>query len=84
MSDENKASGGAPDSENVPESEAVPVKGDVSEKGNGYFESLIEDFDLNAPAREDVPKPGLKDFSRFFNDAAAFGGGFESTIDKDV
>ncbi len=78
MSDENKASGGAPDSGNSPESEAVP------DKGNGYFESLIEDFDLNAPVREDVPKPGLKDFSRFFNDAAAFGGGFESTIDKDV
>ncbi|MDE7294098.1 MAG: sortase [Oscillospiraceae bacterium] len=84
MSDENKAIGGAPDNGNAPESEAVPVSGDVSEKGSGYFESLIEDFDLNAPVREDVPKPGLKDFSRFFNDAAAFGGGFESTIDKDV
>ena len=84
MSDENKASGGAPANANAPESEAVPVSGNISEKGSGYFESLIEDFDLNAPVREDVPKPGLKDFSRFFNDAAAFGGGFESTIDKDA
>lgn len=56
----------------------------------GYFDTLIEDFNLdkagdaeNLPKSDDSERPkGMRDFSKFFNDAAAFGGGFESTIDK--
>ncbi|MCM1577639.1 MAG: sortase [Ruminococcus sp.] len=65
-------------------SDESKATGSVPGSGDGYFEKLIEDFDLNSPVREEAPKPGLKDFSRFFNDAAAFGGGFESTIDKEA
>lgn len=57
---------------------------------DGFFDSLIEDFDLEksgkapeVPHREDDDTPKcMRDFSKFFEDAAAFGSGFESTIDK--
>lgn len=58
---------------------------------SGYFDSLIEDF--NTDKSEDGPKPDvsidpenppkdIRDFSKFFDDATAFGSGFQSTIDK--
>lgn len=58
-------------------------------KVDGYFDSLIDSFD---PAEEhntddsgktqDRPIT-IRDFSKFFNDAAASGSGFESTIDNE-
>lgn len=58
---------------------------------SGYFDSLIEDFipdeiegkplpDVNID--KDNPPKDIRDFSKFFEDAAAFGSGFQSTIDK--
>ena len=74
MSDENKTSGGE--------------KKDV----DGFFDSLIEDFTAeqsgntptegNAPSEDNVQPRTMRDFSKFFNDAAASGSGFESTIDN--
>ncbi|MCI7768505.1 MAG: class B sortase [Oscillospiraceae bacterium] len=58
---------------------------------SGYFDSLIEDFipdDIEANPEPDVnidkdnPPKDIRDFSKFFEDAAAFGSGFQSTIDK--
>jgi len=72
MSDEKKAS----------EKEAA-----VSE----YFDSLIGDFipdNIKSDPMPDVtintddPPKDIRDFSKFFDDATAFGSGFESTIDK--
>ena len=73
MSDENKTSGGE--------------KKDV----DGFFDSLIEDFTAeqagahsDAPSANDTDMPRtMRDFSKFFNDAAASGSGFESTIDNE-
>ena len=57
----------------------------------GYFNSLIEDFsldhsnsssDMQSDSEKDRPR-GMRDFSKFFNDAAASGSGFQSTIDKE-
>ena len=73
MSDENKTSGGE--------------KKDV----DGFFDSLIEDFtaeqsgdpsESSTPTKENDPPRTMRDFSKFFNDAAASGSGFESTIDN--
>lgn len=73
MSDENKTSGGE--------------KKDV----DGFFDSLIEDFtaeqsgdpsESSTPTEENDPPRTMRDFSKFFNDAAASGSGFESTIDN--
>ena len=56
-----------------------------------YFESLIGDFipdDIKSDPMPDVtintddPPKDIRDFSKFFDDATAFGSGFESTIDK--
>lgn len=53
-----------------------------------YFDSLIEDFGgevavSSTSQSETASAPqAMRDFSKFFNDAAAFGGGFQSTIDK--
>lgn len=78
MSEENNLGRDTADSDVT---SAVKGSGDSDERK--YFDSLIGDFDVNSAQKpETLPKPGLKDFSRFFNDAAAFGGGFESTIDK--
>lgn len=58
---------------------------------SGFFDSLIEDFipdDIKSDPKPDVnidtenPPRDIRDFSKFFEDAAAFGSGFESTIDK--
>lgn len=58
---------------------------------SGFFDSLIEDFipdDIQSESKPDVnidtenPPKDIRDFSKFFEDAAAFGSGFESTIDK--
>ena len=58
---------------------------------SGFFDSLIEDFipdEIKSDPKPDVnidtenPPKDIRDFSKFFEDAAAFGSGFESTIDK--
>lgn len=58
---------------------------------SGFFDSLIEDFipdDIENEPKPDVtidtenPPKDIRDFSKFFEDAAAFGSGFQSTIDK--
>ncbi len=58
---------------------------------SNYFESLIGDFipdDIKSNPMPDVtintddPPKDIRDFSKFFDDATAFGSGFESTIDK--
>lgn len=58
---------------------------------SGFFDSLIEDFipdDIKSDPKPDVnidtdnPPKDIRDFSKFFEDAAAFGSGFQSTIDK--
>jgi sortase B len=71
-----------PDEKKASESEA-PV--------SGYFDSLIGDFipdDIKSDPMPDAnintedPPKDIRDFSKFFEDATAFGSGFESTIDK--
>lgn len=56
-----------------------------------YFDSLIEDFipdDIEGSPKPDVnidsenPPKDIRDFSKFFEEATAFGSGFQSTIDK--
>ncbi len=68
------------DEKALPDNEASDV--------DGFFDTLIQDFDSgeddkttddNKTQNDTVPDPG--NFSRFFNDAKAFGSGFESTID---
>lgn len=58
---------------------------------SGYFESLIGDFipdNIKSDPMPDItvntddPPKDIRDFSKFFDDATAFGSGFESTIDK--
>lgn len=53
---------------------------------DGLFESLIEDFDVTQKSEDKETNPSkasiLRDFSKFFNDAAASGSGFQSTIDS--
>ncbi len=69
--------------------EKKPTEAD-GEAVEGYFSSLIEDFQLDqAEPKTDKPvtEAGrqpvcMKDFSKFFDEAAAFGSGFESTIDQ--
>lgn len=56
-------------------------EGDSAPVGK-YFDSLIEDFSLESSADSKERPKALRDFSKFFNDAAAFGSGFQSTIDK--
>lgn len=59
------------------------------ESVEGYFDSLIEDFnnikdDLQNSGESNDNDPVNKEngFSKFFDDATAFGSGFQSTIDK--
>lgn len=47
-----------------------------------YFDSLIEDFSLERSEDDKLRQKGLRDFSKFFDDAKEFGSGFQSTIDK--
>ncbi len=70
MSDENKSA----------ESEAA--------KTDSYFDSLIDNFEPVSVKQTDsgdsADRPiTMRDFSKFFNDAAASGSGFESTIDSE-
>ncbi len=58
---------------------------------SGFFDSLIEDFipdDIQGDPKPDInidtenPPKDIRDFSKFFDDATAFGSGFQSTIDS--
>ena len=69
------------------EKKATENEGAVSD----FFDSLIEDFipdDIQSDPKPDInidtenPPKDIRDFSKFFEDAAAFGSGFQSTIDK--
>ena len=55
---------------------------------DGYFDSLMEEYDKNddrvvpeEDTTQDVPLD-MRDFSKFFEDAAASGSGFKSTVDN--
>ena len=55
---------------------------------DGYFDTLMEEFDKNddtvvpeQDSTEDIPLD-MRDFSKFFEDAAASGSGFKSTVDN--
>lgn len=83
MSEENNASTESTAGRKADGMGTPPENSSADSAGIKYFDSLIEDFDIStACGSDEPPKPGLNEFSRFFNDAAAFGGGFESTIDK--
>lgn len=59
---------------------------DSEESVEGFFDTLIEDFSTEAPLEnggdEGNDTDSEKGFSKFFEDAAAFGNAFQSTIDK--
>ncbi|MGN0666272.1 MAG: sortase domain-bontaining protein [Huintestinicola sp.] len=80
MSEENKIK----NSEAEPEdSSAENDNADYNNTDNvsGYFDSLISDEDFSDTDENTAPVK-MKDFSEFFNDAAASGQGFKSTIDS--
>ena len=53
-----------------------------SEEIEGYFDTLIEEFDKNDTSSMDGEQFEMRDMSRFFEDAKTAGSGFESTVDS--